>query len=60
MKKKYVMPQIEVIKMECSQMLCMSGGEDGNGRPAQVRPNSSWFDDDLVETNDEPRGYSCW
>lgn len=43
-----------------SQMICMSGGEDGNGRPAQARSNSSWFDDEVVETNDEFHGYSCW
>lgn len=60
MKKKYVMPQIEVINVESSQMICMSGGENGNGRPAQARSNSSWFDGEVVETNDEPHGYSCW
>lgn len=60
MKKKYVMPQIVVINVESSQMICMSGGENGNGRPAQARSNSSWFDDEVVETNDEPHGYSCW
>lgn len=60
MKKEYNEPQMKVIQMESSQILCMSGGDEGNGRPAQARPNNSWFDDEIVESSDEPSGYSCW
>lgn len=37
MKKVYQKPQIDVLQIEAAQLLTISGGDNGNGRPAQSR-----------------------
>lgn len=46
MKKEYVTPKVEVMELEASSIICMSGGDAGNGRPAQSPSESFFFDDE--------------
>lgn len=46
MKKVYQKPQIDVLEMEANLLLTMSGGDNGEGRPAQARQNDFSFDEE--------------
>lgn len=46
MKKVYQKPQIDVLQIEAAQLLTISGGDNGNGCPAQSRQNNFYFDEE--------------
>ncbi len=46
MKKVYQKPQIDVLQIETAQLLTISGGDNGDGRPAQSRQNNFYFNEE--------------
>lgn len=60
MKKEYSRPQTYVVRTEPAQILCMSGGMDGDGRPAETREDLFDFGEETFSGNSLNSSSQLW